>query len=112
VPELGLAYTYFDQDSFSESGVGPWNLAVDGMDEDILTGTFDLNGNYNTHLGISELTFSGYAGVGYDFLDADNVIDASLISGVGSFVTEGAERDRLGFRGGVGIRSLVTDTRI
>jgi hypothetical protein len=109
VPELGLAYTYYDQDSFRESGAGPWNLAVDGMDEDILTGTFDLNGNYNTHLGTSELTFSGYAGVGYDFMDADNVVDASLMSGAGGFVTEGAERDRLGFRGGVGVRSLVAD---
>jgi autotransporter family porin len=106
IPELGLSYTHYDQSGFTETG-GNWALDVDDMDEDILTATFDL-GTAWAPRG-DDLVFSAYAGVGYDIMDADNVVDATFVVGSPGFQTEGVERDEFSVRGGVGVRTVLAE---
>jgi hypothetical protein len=109
VPELGLAYTHYDQDGYRETGNPLWALDVDDMDEDILTATFDLGTVWDAPVSGYDLLVSAYAGVGYDIIDADNVIGSNFVNGSQGFQSEGVERDEFSVRGGVGVRTVLAE---
>jgi len=109
VPELGLAYTHYDQDGYRETGNALWALDVDEMDEDILTATFDLGTVWDAPVSGYDLLVSAYAGVGYDIIDADNVIGSNFVNGSQGFQSEGVERDEFSVRGGVGVRTVFAE---
>jgi hypothetical protein len=109
LPELDLAYTYVDQDGFTEKEAGDWGQEVDSMDEDVMTAGLNLGADYTTSLGESEVRLSAYVGAAYDVIEGDAETSAVFLGGGPAFITEGVERDRFAVRGGVGARMFVSE---
>lgn len=67
IPQFGLRYDYFKQDSFSEKGALGYGLYAQKFNKGILSGSFNLVGNYNFNVKNIPLSFFGMVGLEHDF---------------------------------------------
>jgi outer membrane autotransporter protein len=89
-PSVRAEYTKVEDDDYSETGAGIYNLDVDSNDIDELI--LGIDGTLAVGLGSNAL-FSVNAGVGFDALDEDGTITASFAGDPGSatFKTTGVD---------------------
>jgi hypothetical protein len=105
-PIVSLLYTYIEEDSYNETGLGDIGLAVNKRDAEFAVAELAVAGNYalNAHHH-----FSATAGFGYELLSTDTTIDASFIGDSTVFQTNGAERAPEEYTIGLGYKFIAND---
>jgi hypothetical protein len=105
-PIVSLLYTYIEEDSYNETGLGDIGLAVNKRDAEFAVAELAVAGNYalNAHHH-----FSATAGFGYELLSTDTTIDASFIGDSTVFQTNGAERAPEEYTIGLGYKFIADD---
>jgi outer membrane autotransporter protein len=98
-PTVSLAYTYIDEDSYTEKGLGDIGLAVKGRDADFAVAALNLAGSYRLN---EQHRFSADVGFGYQLLSTDSVVASSFIGGGAVFKTKGPDRAPENYRLGLG----------
>jgi outer membrane autotransporter protein len=103
-PMASIQYSYFDIESFTESGAGGANLAVDGRSTDSLRTRLGLDVSVQTPLDLIPYAFAGWE---HEFFDEDESLSAAFVNGGPPFVVDfgspGADR----FFFGVGVNFLI-----
>ena len=94
-PTASLGYTHLDIDSFTETGSGPADLAVDSQSADSLRARIGGHVLYQVHAG--SILFQPNLSLSYqhEFLDDDFNLDSQLdIPGTPGFATQGTNSGR------------------
>jgi outer membrane autotransporter protein len=101
-PSIRADYTRVEDDAYTETGAGIYNLNVSDKELDELI--LGVDGTLAVGLGESAL-FSATAGVGFDVIDDDEGIAASFVGDPTStsFVTSGVDASVWLLRGGAGL---------
>ncbi|SIT04917.1 autotransporter outer membrane beta-barrel domain-containing protein [Neptunomonas antarctica] len=107
-PAVRADYTRIRAQSYTETGAGALNLAVNSNDsEELILG---LNGKL-VHAFSDQSSFTAKLGVGYDVMDQDTSITSAFAGAPSaSFVTAGLESSPWLVRGGVGFVNKVSDS--
>ncbi|QDU35456.1 Outer membrane protein B precursor [Poriferisphaera corsica] len=106
-PNAQLAYTYFTQESYSESNAGSLGLDVDSFSSDIVTATVGAKAEYQYN---DQLTFNGLLLYKYDFTnDAPTVESTFQAFGSTPFQTTGIEADKVAIEFGAGFDYQISD---
>lgn len=100
-PVLSLAYTYVDDDSYTEKGAQALSLDVRSNDEQALILAVDGLAAWT----LDTIVLTAYAGVGHDFLTQTSTIKARFVGGGAPFVTHGSEPNTWVYRAGLGIEA-------
>jgi uncharacterized protein with beta-barrel porin domain len=106
-PMLSLSYTYIDEDSYTEKGLGDVGLDVEGRDEESAVAGLDILGVYDVD---DQNRITAHVGMGYEMLSDSTIISSSFIGGGSVFKTEGPDRDPENYRFGVGYELNASDS--
>ncbi|QDU35458.1 Outer membrane protein B precursor [Poriferisphaera corsica] len=106
-PNAQFSYTYFTQESYSESGVGSLGLDVDSFNNDIITATVGIKSQYRHS---DQLTLNSSLLYKYDLVNDAPTVESSFQS-VGStpFKTTGLETDKNAIELGAGLDYQISD---
>lgn len=102
-PRAGVRYTHLDTDSFTETGAGGLNLAVDTQDKDALEFAVGTEVAYNIATQNGTLTPSAHVGYTYDAIGDDIQTSSNFTGGGASFNTDGADPAQSTFNVGAGL---------
>jgi uncharacterized protein with beta-barrel porin domain len=106
-PMLSLSYTYIDEDSYTEKGLGGFGLDVKGRDEESAVAGLDILGVYDVD---DQNRITAHVGMGYEMLSGSTIVSSSFIGGGSVFKTEGPDRDPENYRFGVGYELNASDS--
>jgi uncharacterized protein with beta-barrel porin domain len=106
-PMLSLGYTYIDEDSYTEKGLGDVGLDVEGRDEESAVAGLEILGVYDVD---DQNRITTHVGMGYEMLSDSTIVSSSFIGGGSVFKTEGPDRDPENYRFGVGYELNASDS--
>lgn len=106
-PELNMAYTYIDEDGYTEAGAGNLGLDVFSRDEETLIAGFRTRIAYGLNDDFSAGLISVHFGVGRDLVGGDGIVSSRYIgsrniAGGPIFNTPAKELSRTVWYGGTG----------
>ncbi len=104
-PFAGAAYTYYDQDAYSESGAGGANLSYDSLDEDSFVTSLGIEGTYAMR---DDLDLRASATWLHEFCD-NQVVSKAAFAGSTPFETKGLEPDDDSAVLGIGLDGQIAD---
>lgn len=102
-PRAGVRYTHLDTDSFTETGAGGLNLAVDTQDKDALEFSVGTEVAYNIATQNGTLTPAAHVGYTYDAIGDDIQTSSTFTGGGAAFNTDGADPAQSTFNVGAGL---------
>ena len=106
-PNAKLAYTYFTQESYSESNAGDLGLNIDSFNNDIITATIGVKAEYQYN---DQLVLNGLMSYKYDIVNDAPTVEASFQSlGSTPFETTGMDIDKSAIEIGAGYNYRLND---
>ena len=110
-PYVGIEYSHFSRDDFTESGAGTANLSVDDEDEDSLRTLLgvQLSGDIKTQNGM-RFTPSAYVAYVREYLDNVSRVNAGFATvPTSTFQIDGSDLDRNRVQVGLGISGQLNE---
>jgi outer membrane autotransporter protein len=105
-PIASIAYTYVEDDSYTESGADDLNLNVESVDAESLITALDLRLAFE----VMENGFlTAHVGGGYDSMTDDIVVGSTFVGGGDPWRTAGPEPEETMLRAGAGAEFSVSD---